>query len=343
MPDEIVLVSDVIVPEIWLPYAIQRSTELSVFHQAGIIEQSPEFANLVDAERGTQAQMPFWNDLTGKSEVIAVDGSPVTTKKITSAQDMAQIHNLASAWAVHDLAGAMAGSDPAQAIANLVGGFWARDTQSRLLATLQGVFDAASMSGNVAEIHHTTGGAGSATTANQFNAETFIDAAQLMGDHKEVLTAIAIHSAVHASIEKAGLIDTIPDDQGRPIQYFRGLRIVIDDGMPREVIDGDAVYTSYLFGRGAVAQGVGSKNAREMGMSPESTWQLEYGRNAKSHISEMINRRRYILHPRGVKWTAASLAIPSGATEAELATSTNWTRVYASKNIRMVQFKHNIS
>lgn len=341
MPNETTNITDVIKPQIWLPYEIQRSVELSAFHQAGIIQQDAEFAAIVDAEKGTMVDMPFWNDLTGDAEVISPT-NPLTTKKITSAQDKAQIHNLGAAWGVHDLARYFAGSDPAAAIADLVGGFWARFMQKTLLASLKGVFNAASMSTNVAAIYHTSGGAGGATALNRFNAESFIDAAQLMGDHKDALKAIAIHSAVHASIEKQGLIDTIPDDQGRPINYFRGLRIVIDDGMPKEVIDGDAVYTSYIFGNGAFGMGVGTNNPREEGMAPDSTWQLEYARVALSHISQMINRRRWILHPRGVKWTAASLAEQSGATLAELETSANWERVYDQKNIRIVQFRHNI-
>lgn len=341
MAGDVTNITDVLVPAIWLPYTIQRSVALSRFHQAGIIQSDPEFARLVDDEKGTMVQMPFWNDLTGNSQVISPT-NPLTTSKITSSQDRAQIHNYGNAWANHDLARFFAGSDPAAAIAELVGGWWARDTQTRLLATLQGVFASASMSSNLADIHHTTGGAGSSSALNRFNAESFIDAAQLMGDHKDMLTAIAIHSATHASIEKQGLIDTIPDDQGRPIQFFRGLRIVIDDGMPVEVIDGDAVYTTYIFGQGAIADGTGTNNRREDGMAPDSTWQLEYSRDALLHVSNMINRRRLILHPRGVKWNEAVLAEKSGATLAELANGSNWTRVYDQKNIRVVKMTHNI-
>lgn len=341
MPDEITNIADVIEPAIWLPYAIQRSVELSRFHQAGIVEQSDEFASLVDEQSGTLVNMPFWNDLTGNAEVIKPTGR-LTTKKIGSAQDMAQIHNLGSAWAVHDLAKYFAGSDPATAIADLVGGFWARDTQDRVLSTLKGVFASSSMSSNVAHIYHTSGGAGSSSALNRFNAESFMDATQLLGDHQDSLVSVAMHSAVHTSIKKQGLIDTIPDDTGRPITYFQGLRIVIDDGMPSEVIDGDAVYTSYIFGRGALAMGIGKKNHKEMGMAPDSTWQIEFSRDALAHVSNFINRRRWILHPRGVRWTSSSLANKSGAEFAELENGNNWDREYDQKNIRIVEFKTNI-
>ena len=44
----------------------------------------------------------------------------------------------------------------------------------------------------------------------------------------------------------------------------------------------------------------------------------------------LINRRRYILHPRGVKFTSASVAGDS-PTNAELETAANWVRVWESK------------
>lgn len=341
MPDEVTNIDDVLVPALWLPYTIQRSIELSTFHRSGIIEQSPEFAALVDGEKGTGVNMPFWNDLTGKAEVIRHDQG-LTTKKITSAQDFAAIHNWGAAWGVHDLSRLLSGEDPFTTIGDLVAEFWARDLQARVLSSLKGVFASASMSSNVATINHTTGGAGSAGATNRFNAESFIDATQLLGDHKQYLTAVAMHSAVHASIKKQGLIETLPDDQGRVINYFQGLQIVIDDGMPTAVVDGDVVYTSYIFGAGAFAEGVGVADKVEKGMSPGSSWQLEYARQARNHISEMINRRRMILHPRGVKWNAAVQADKGGADFSELENSANWTRVYDPKNIRVVQFNHNI-
>ena len=54
----------------------------------------------------------------------------------------------------------------------------------------------------------------------------------------------------------------------------------------------------------------------------------------------LINRRRYVLHPRGVKFTSASVAGDS-PTNAELETASNWTRVWENKNVRIVAVTHN--
>ena len=57
----------------------------------------------------------------------------------------------------------------------------------------------------------------------------------------------------------------------------------------------------------------------------------------------LINRRTFILHPRGVAFQNKIRANAENVTRAELADATNWARVYEPKQIRMVAFKHKIS
>jgi len=338
MPDEKTNVTDVIVPEIFLPYMIQRSTELSAFSQAGIIERSEEWDKKA-SDGGTLINMPFWQSLEGDDQNITSSGS-FESKKITASKDVAKKIMRGDSWAAHDLAAVLAGDDPLTAVGDMLADYWAQKTQKTALAILRGIFAAASMADNTLHIHHTSGGAGSGTDANKFNGLTFIDAQQCLGDHKKFLTAIAIHSEVESALRKQDLIDDIPDSEGKAmIPTFQGLRVIIDDGMEKATIDGDPVYTTYLFGRGALAMGMDSYNPDiETGTG---TWQLEWARDAKAHVTSLINRRRFILHPRGVKWTEDTIAAES-PTNAELATSANWTRVFDPKNVRVVQFKHNI-
>ena len=54
----------------------------------------------------------------------------------------------------------------------------------------------------------------------------------------------------------------------------------------------------------------------------------------------LINRRRYILHPRGVKFNSAAVAGDT-PTNAELENGANWTRVFENKNVRIVAVDHN--
>src|SRR6478752_3872455 len=136
-------IADVIVPTEFEQYAIQRSTALSVFYESGIVETDTGFDRLAEGG-GTEAHMPFWNDLSGARQPLS-DAAPLTTNKIAADQDIARIHNDGQAWSTNQLAKALAGDDPMEAILQLVGGYWARINEALIISSLKGMFAAASM------------------------------------------------------------------------------------------------------------------------------------------------------------------------------------------------------
>jgi hypothetical protein len=340
------LVADLsIVPEVFLPYSVEQTAAKSELIQSGIIETNPDFARRADVgfdqpeQRGGQyTAMPFWQDLVGDDEVISDTGS-LTTAKITSAADLAVIHNRAKAWSDNDMVGIIGGSDPATAVGQLSGKYWERRLQSLTLSTLKGVFAHASMASNSADIYLASGS--SFTVANYLTPATFIAGKQLMGDAKENLTAIIMHSAVEAALELQNLIVYIPGtEQGTLVKTFGGKRVIIDDTMTVEVLNSANVYSTFLFGVGALAYGVGTMNKPIRGATDGSTWGLEWDRVALAGQNIMIQRRRFILHPRGVKFKGVIAGL--SPTNAELELSTSWERVFEAKNVRMVRIRHNI-
>jgi hypothetical protein len=68
---------------------------------------------------------------------------------------------------------------------------------------------------------------------------------------------------------------------------------------------------------------------------------IEMARDALNSDTFLVNRRRFILHPRGVKFTSASVA-GANPTNPELENALNWTRVWENKNVRVVAVTHNI-
>lgn len=311
-------IADVIVPEVFNPYVIQRTAELSALVQAGIVEKDPEFDRLATSG-GRLLNMPYWNDLDGDDEVLS-DTDPLTPDKITAGQDIAVLLMRGKAWKANDLAKALSGDDPMKAIGDLVAAYWARQKQKVLINTLKGVFGSSSMAGNKHDIS-------SEADNPNFTGETFIDAAYKLGDAEEKLTAIAVHSQTLASLRKQNLIEYVLDSENRPIAYYMGKRVIVDDSMP--VADG--VYTTYIFGAGAFAEGDGA--------APVPT---ETDRDSLQGDDILINRQHFILHPRGVAFQDESVA-GSSPSNAELATASNWKRVYENKNIRIVEFKHKLA
>src|SRR5699024_6655190 len=191
---------EVIQPEIFTPYTIQRTMELSELVQSGIITNDAEFDNRASGPN-TLINMPYWNDLEGTESQVMKDKGDMDVHKITSSQDVARKHARVNAWGANGLSALLAGDDPMRAISSLVARYWTRDMQKTLLATLGGVFKSNSMKEKVYDITDRDGDAGT------LNARTFIDATQVMGDAKESLTGVMMHSAVEAELRKQDLIE----------------------------------------------------------------------------------------------------------------------------------------
>lgn len=310
-------ISDVIVPEVFNPYVVQRTMELSALYNSGIISNNPELDRLASSG-GTTINMPYWEDLNGDDEVLSDDGA-LTPAKITAGQDIAVLLMRGKAWSANDLAKALSGDDPMAAIGDLVAEYWARRMQATAIKLLDGAFAASNMTNKVLDISSL------GDDKAKINGETFLDALQLMGDAKDKLTGVIMHSATETQLRKNNLIQTELDFNNKPISLFMEKRVIIDDSCP--VSTGN--YTTYLFGEGAIGLGNGG--------APVPT---ETDRDSLAGDDILINRKHYILHPRGVKWIGS--AAGSSPTNAELATGTNWSRVYEDKAIRMVKFVHKL-
>lgn len=313
-------IADIIVPEVFNPYVVERTAELSELVKCGIISNDPQLDALTQAG-GSLINMPFFTDLDGDDEVLT-DSGALTPGKIGTGQDVAALIMRGRAWSVNDLAKALSGDDPMAKIGDLVAEYWARRRQALLFSILGGAMTAANMTSNIHDISGETG------DAAKFTGSTFVDATQKMGDNKDKLTAIAMHSMTESALAKDGLIETIKDEDGKTdVKTYMGKRVIVDDGCP---VNTD-VYTSYLFGQGAIGYGAGS--------APVPT---ETDRDSLSGEDILINRQHFVLHPRGIKFTSNSVAGPS-PTNAEFANNSNWTKVYEPKNIRIVKFVHKIA
>ena len=325
---------DVIVPELFNPYVINRTMELSALINSGIITNNSEFDALASQAAPT-VNMPFFEDLTGESEQV-IEGQDLEDNKITSNKDVAAIIRRAKMWSATDLAAALAGADPMKAIGDLVARFWERDMQKELIAILNGVFGTFTPSeesattrleSNLLDISSKSG------TAANWSSSAFIDAEQLLGDAKAQLTGIAMHSATEAYLKKQNLIETVQPSNDVSFGVYQGKRVIVDDGCP--VDSTGKIFTTYLFGNGAVALG----NGNPVGFVPTET---DRAKRKGSGVDYLINRRTNILHPRGIAFTNTNVAKTEGPSRTELADPQNWNPVYEPKQIRIVAFKHKL-
>ena len=328
---------DVIVPELFTPYVLNRTMELSALFNSGIVSNNAEFDALA-SQASPLVTMPFFEDLTGESEQV-IEGEDLTDNKITSNKDVATVIRRAKMWSSTDLAAALAGADPMKAIGDLVAQFWARDMQKELVAILNGVF------GTIPEVKEPQKAAetrlasnllditGNSGAAANWSGSAFIDAEQKLGDAKAQLTGICMHSATEAYLKKQNLIETVQPSNDVAFGTYQGKRVIIDDGCPYD--SKTKSYTTYLFGNGAVALG----NGNPVGFVPTET---DRAKRKGSGVDYLINRRTTILHPRGVAFTNANVAKTERPSRVELADPANWNPVYEPKQIRIVAFKHKL-
>lgn len=115
-------IADVIVPELFNRYVINRTMELSAFFQSGIVINSPEFDALA-SEAARTHNMPFFEDLQGESEPTLEDVK-MTPAKIGSNKDVSTTILRQKMWAATNLSAALAGADPMKAIGDLVAQYW---------------------------------------------------------------------------------------------------------------------------------------------------------------------------------------------------------------------------
>ncbi len=322
MADTPTKIADVVVPTLFNPYVIEQTTLVNAFFQSGIVANVGELN--FGQRGGLLLQMPYWKQVGERAQLLDDDYN-LEVKKIQTAQDTAVQHARALVYGATDLAGTLAGSDPMAVIGGMLANNWSKEFNLILLSTLRGAMAVAT--DNTYDISAVAGDAGN------ISGLTFIDAVQKLGDHKDDVVGIAMHSAVEAQLAKNDMIDTVRDSDGNIVmKSFMSKRVIVDDAMA--ALSGD-IYETYIFGSGAIGYAEGA---------PKVATETERNALVNGGQEYIVSRRHFVLHPRGIAWTPTVYDSPTKTTpsDTELANSSNWTQKYDAKNIKIVRFVHRI-
>jgi len=309
----------VIVPELFAPYVINQTKELSNLINSGIAQSNPLLDSLIE-KGGKTISMPFMRPLSGSDDVLS-DSEPLVPEKISAGRDVAPVLIRGKAWSANELAGALAGSDPMSAAGEQIAKWWNVQEQKMLIAILNGIFANALKTSHCNDI--------STKTDPVISAAALLDTKQLLGDAASELKAIAMHSVVFTALQKQNLVEYIPNSQG-VIEFptYLGYKVIVDDG----IVPVGGVYNTYLFADGVFGRGDGV---------PEALTPIEMYRDALASDDILVSRRALCLHPLGVSWTNPTL---SSATpkNTDLATGSNWSKVAEDKEIGIAMLKHKV-
>lgn len=325
-------ITDVIVPEIFNPYVINRTAELSALFQSGIIGPVAELEGKLN-DGNVIVHMPHWNDLTGEDETLKDDEDwGLTPGKITSGQDIATQIFRGRAWATGDLSKQLSGDDPMAAIGDLVADYWIKRLQAAAISVIRGLFVGATATlKDTHVLDVSVDKLSEVREANLIGGNTIVDGFAKLGDAHEALTGMVMHSVPYFNLVKQQLIESVRDADGKLLyNTYMGKRVIVDDGCPTFDGAGDGAsdkskkYMTILFGQGALGYVEGS---------PE--FPTETDRDKLGGVNILITRKHFVLHPRGVKFTSNTVTkiTPNNS---ELANNANWEKVYEDKKIRMV-------
>lgn len=322
--------TDIVYGPLFMPATINRIATLSTIRTSGIASSDANLEQLVNAP-GDIVEMPYWNDITGDSNVSSDDpAATATPNKITQGQDTARKVRRNNGWESANLVAAVLTEDPLNVVAQLIATYWVLEEQKVLGQILNGVFAAASMAGNILDVASEDAD----TSGVNMDAEVSANAHALLGDAGQALVAVMMHSRVYWNLRAQRAIEYGVDPvTGLQFNNWDGKTVIINDALPR--VAGATTgfkYTSYLFAQGAIgyqeATGAGGPK------KPVEVESVAGGGNGEG-IETVWYRRHWVMHPRGVAFGSAAVAGAS-PTNAELANGANWTRVYDAKNVRIV-------
>lgn len=322
--------ADVIVPEAFSAYIAENSVEKSALVQSSVMARNQEVEAQLKAGADSFS-VPYWKDL-GDDEANITNDNPAqeaTPAKLSAGKQIVRKSFLHKSWSAMNLASELAGSDAIARIQSRAADYWTRQTQRRLVATLNGLKaeNVANGAGDmIVDISTATG------NAAKFSAAAVIQAAATLGDSMRDVVAVGMHSKTYAQALQNDLIQTLPDSQGGFVQTFRGLAIIVDDLMPAA----SDIYTTVLFGPGAFGYGLTDPRVAQ-GTEVEN----KPGAGNGSGMQILHSRINLAIHPLGYRWLETSVVAES-PTIAELADATNWQRVGARKHVPLAFLVHKL-
>lgn len=318
--------SDVVVPEEFTKYIAQNTMQKSALVDAGVAVRNAEIEAQLTAGADSFT-VPNWFDL-GDDEADIVSDDPAVEsvpRKLVAGRQVIRKAFLHNSWSAMNLASELAGDDAIARIQERAAAYWTRQLQKRLIASLNGILadNEASNDGDMVF----------GTAATAFDATAIINAAATLGDSMRDLTAVAMHGDVYAEALRNDLVESVPQSDGGFIQTFRGLAIVVDDGMP---FDGATdSYVTALFGPRSVGYGVVAPRIAE-GTEVEN--KPGAGNGGGQQI--LHSRVNLAVHPAGFSYTGAPAA--ASASLAELTSAASWARVFERKAIPLAFLRHTV-
>jgi hypothetical protein len=331
-------IADLWTPDIWIQGMSEKQKAYPSLLNSGVVVQTPLFDEIASGA-GIAANMPFFKDITDDTDDIQVEDTAPTPGEITSGNQIAPILNRVKSYDVTALSAQVSGAVPdpvGEILSQLTAGRMKR-RQRTFVSVLRGAFGggdtakdgAAELSELRLEYFSETGA--TPPDSAKMSADLFIAGKALLGELQDGLGggAILTHPNIVAQLEildKESFKDGVESGLPFTIRTYRGIPIFASNLLVRAGSTSGYVYETYVLGQGTVGFGFKPQSSK---VGDVAHLILDETEIAKNNLI-VYDRTRYLLHLNGMKWVGT----PSGqsATDAELATATNWDLAYSSED-----------
>ena len=325
-----VKIEDIFQAELWTTTLINQAPVLKNILNSGIIRTNSELEKVVNSmSAGSKFELPYVDEPDYTEPNIMDDSDDeIPTEKVSWANQFAVLGLYSKAYAFANIVNQIAREkDPAKVLRNILGNYWGRDLQQRMVATLSGIAEKAGSDLTLDVADDSDDDSKSVI----LSAGIVIDGASLLGDFQDKFGFMFVHSKVYADLKKQNLIETIqPTEIGaEPIQMYGNYRVIVNDLLP--VIQGEnkKKYTTILAQSGIFAY-ADKKLGGDMPVLETYRDPLK-GKGAGNTV--LISRKGFVLHPVGWSYVKSGMS----PTLADLKNKNNWTMKFKPKQQKFVR------
>lgn len=320
-------------------WANAKDPTLTAMFDSGAVMNNAELRTLI-ANGSDFYTLPFYKVIGGTPENY--DGATdITLTDPTASAQNGIVYGRAHGWKEKDfVVDYNSGADPMQQIVSQVAKYWQKQRQSIMLKIMSAVFGI-NGSGDFANWNNHTTDISSANTtvaeSNKMGATTIGDAIQkAVGDNQDAFNLCFMHSKVAANMAGLNLLNFLKYTDANGVEktlrigQINGITVVVDDGAPVTAATDSvaAKYTTYVLGTGALQYAPAPvKVPAEIHREPVTG----------GGYDALITRLRETIHPNGFSFTKPANGYTASPTDAQLATSANWSGVADPKTIAMAR------
>lgn len=328
--------TNIIVPEVYEAYFNENFVPRSRFFRSGVIERSGEIDTKL-AGGGSTFEVPFVKAVSATPDIPVETGNQ-TVNNATTGQETIRRQMRTIAFGSNAIANIFSGTRPLDKNLQQLTDVWVNDYDKIAIYTMQGLIN-----------DNLTNDSGDLVLDVSDEASPYITDSRIIqtsAKHGEngimrsdnlggSFEAIVMHSNVYNYLVDQDAITFVAiSGQLRPLDFYRGMQVIVDDNCIRQAESGGYAYTTILLKPGAL----------QVGYSSAGYETLSYNRveDRGMGVDEAFSRSVFALHSPGFAWVGASMAGLS-PTNNELAKGANWNRVASNaQNCKWAALIHEV-